>query len=126
MIGSVQSAGRCSVLATMHLIPSTTMKIAALLIAILGSACAATVGTGGAIYVPRDAAATCSSHCNDIGLALNSVVIMASNVGCVCSAAPAAAGAAVSAGGMSAVLMAAEQQRRNSASSGGMSQPTRH
>jgi hypothetical protein len=41
------------------------------------------VGTGGVIYVPEDAATTCSSHCTDIGFALESVVIMAASVGCV-------------------------------------------
>ena len=88
------------------------MKTMALLMAIFGSACAATVGTGGAIYVPKDAAATCASHCQEIGLSLNSVVIMASNVGCVCSAAPNPPGGAASGGGMAALLMA-EQQRHD-------------
>ena len=91
------------------------MKNLLLMIGLLScSACPATVGTGGAIYVPKDAAATCASHCNEIGLTLNSVVIMASNVGCVCSAAPGAPGGGVSGGGMAALLMA-EQQRRNAA-----------
>jgi hypothetical protein len=90
------------------------MKHIGLLILLLCSACPATVGTGGAIYVPKDAAATCASHCNEIGLALNSVVIMASNVGCVCSAAPGASGGGVSGGGMAALLMA-EQERQSSA-----------
>jgi hypothetical protein len=101
------------------------MKTFALLIAILGSACAATVGSGGMIYVPKDAAATCSGHCNEIGLALNSVVIMANNVGCVCSVAAAAPGGAASGGGMAALLMQAEQ-RRQSSSASTTSQPARH
>ncbi|HEV7556028.1 MAG TPA: hypothetical protein VGO00_11260 [Kofleriaceae bacterium] len=54
--------------------------------AVLVAGCAATVGTTGSFYVPKDAAATCASHCNTVGLALDSVVIMANNVGCVCSA----------------------------------------
>ena len=66
-------------------------------------------------YVPKDARPTCESHCNEIGLSLNSVVIMANNVGCVCSPAPGApgAGGAVSGGGMAALLME-EQQRESS------------
>ena len=99
------------------------MKNIILLIGLLCSACAATVGTGGAFYVPKDAATTCSAHCNEIGLGLSSVVIMANNVGCVCSAAPGApAGGAVSGGGMAALMMA-EQQRRSSAAT---SQPSPH
>ena len=101
------------------------MKILALLIGILSSACAATVGSGGMVYVPKDAAATCAGHCNEIGLPLNSVVIMANNVGCVCSAAPGAAGGGVSAGGMAALLMV-QQERQNASSSAAMSQPTPH
>jgi hypothetical protein len=96
------------------LIGSRVMKNFVLLIGLLCCGCPATVGTNGAIYVPKDAAATCASHCNEIGLALNSVVIMASNVGCVCSAAPGAPGGGVSGGGMAALLMA-EQQRRSAA-----------
>lgn len=90
------------------------MKKIVLLIGLLCCGCPATVGTDAAIYVPKDAAATCTSHCNEIGLALNSVVIMANNVGCVCSAAPGGPGGAVSGGGMAALLMA-QQQRRSAA-----------
>src|SRR4051812_39243714 len=96
---------------------------------VLGSfACPATVGTYGAIYVPRDAAVTCSAHCASIGLPLGSVVIMANSVGCVCNAAPPLAGsppgalptadnaqAAASAGGMAALML--EKQRHQSTSS---------
>jgi len=86
----------------------------AVLLGLYSAGCAATVGTSGAIYVPKDAAATCSAHCNEIGLALNSVVIMANNVGCVCSAASPAAGNAAAAGGMAALMMDAEQRRQSS------------
>lgn len=92
-------------------------------------ACAANVGTSGATYVPKDSAATCGGYCHDIGLELSSVVIMANNVGCVCSppmpptagppgAPPAAttptpptAGSTSAAAGMAA-LVVAEQARR--------------
>lgn len=66
-------------------------------------------------YVPKDATPTCSGYCNEIGLTLNSVVIMANNVGCVCSP-PAGApgvGGGVSSGGMAALLMQQEQERQN-------------
>jgi hypothetical protein len=71
------------------------------------------------VSLPKDAAGTCASHCHEIGLALSSVVIMADNVGCVCSAASQSApqsapGAA--AGGMAALMMA-EQSRRAGAHS---------
>jgi hypothetical protein len=58
------------------------LSISALLVA----GCAAHVGTAGGTYVPKDAAATCRAHCDEIGLRLDSVVIMADNVGCVCAA----------------------------------------
>ena len=95
-----------------------------LLLGLCGAGCAATVGTTGSVYVPKDAAATCSTHCNEIGLTLNSVVIMANNVGCVCSAAPppttsgatanGATANGATAGGMAALMMAEEQRRQSS------------
>ena len=91
------------------------MKMIVCLLGILAAGCAATIGTGGTTYVPKNAASTCAAHCGEIGLALNSVVIMANNVGCVCSAAATASGGAASGGGMAALLMAAES--RNSSTS---------
>jgi hypothetical protein len=44
------------------------MKKIALLIGILGSGCAAAVGTAGMFYTPKDAALTCSNHCREIRL----------------------------------------------------------
>jgi hypothetical protein len=76
--------------------------------------CAATVGTSGAIYVPRDAAATCAAHCHEVGLALSSVVIMANNVGCVCSAAATADNGAA-AGGLAALMMQQQQHQASQA-----------
>jgi hypothetical protein len=95
------------------------MKTIVWLLALCGAGCAASVGTSGSTYVPKDAAGTCASHCNEIGLTLSSVVIMASTVGCVCSAAsapgaPGAPGAA--AGGMAALIMAEEARRQQSSS----------
>lgn len=79
-----------------------------------GCAARAPVGTNRTIYVPKDAAATCAAHCQGIGLTMTAVVIMADNVGCVCSAAgPSIAGA--TAGGMAALMVQAQQSRANKA-----------
>ena len=66
-----------------------------------------------------DSAGQCVSLCQQIGLPLQSVVIMANNVGCVCAAAPppmtGAPGGVSSAegasGGMAAIMIAEQQQR---------------
>jgi hypothetical protein len=72
------------------------------------------VGTSGSIYVPKDAAVTCAAHCQGIGLTMTAVVVMANNVGCVCSAAgPSIAGA--TAGGMAALIVQEQQSRANKA-----------
>lgn len=85
------------------------------LLALVAAGCAAPVGLRNA-SLPRDAAGTCASHCQEIGLVLTSVVVMADNVGCVCSAAsqPSAPGAAP--GGMAAIMMM-QQNRRAGAQS---------
>jgi hypothetical protein len=82
------------------------------------AACQAPVGVRN-VEVPRDSAPQCASLCSGIGLPLDSVVIMANNVGCVCRAAPpppsatpsTAAPGSASAGGMAAVMMAEEEQQ---------------
>lgn len=85
-----------------------------LLLGILsGAGCAANVGTTLAVYVPKDAAATCTEHCSTIGLPLASVVIMANNVGCVCNAASAPVASGAAGGGMAALIMQ-ENQRQSS------------
>jgi hypothetical protein len=48
--------------------------------------CNAPVGTSGSTTLPKDSANQCAGICHDIGLGLESVVVMANNVGCVCSA----------------------------------------
>jgi hypothetical protein len=77
------------------------------------SGCTAAVGTAGMTSVPRDAASTCATHCSSIGMSLDSVVIMANNVGCVCRGGRSAAASdgATTAGGMAALIVA-EQQRQ--------------
>ncbi|MEM1030909.1 MAG: hypothetical protein AAF928_11400 [Myxococcota bacterium] len=60
-------------------------QIAATLIAglvLLATGCMARVGSD--ISVPPDAARTCSEQCEDIGLQMTAVAIMANTVGCVC------------------------------------------
>jgi hypothetical protein len=98
------------------------MKRIVIAASLLLAGCKANVGVSG-VKLPEDSANTCAGLCSSIGLALDSVVVMANNVGCVCRAAPAAppapgASAASSAGGgMAAILIqqqAAQQQRQQS------------
>ena len=79
--------------------------------------CAATVGTHGGIYVPKDAAAQCVDQCRNAGMLLNSMVVMANTVGCVCSPAnaPATACNAAGAAGGVAAIMEEEQQHHSAA-----------
>jgi len=88
------------------------MRIIALLLGLCVAGCLAPVGVDRK-SLPKDAAQTCASHCSTIGMALNSVVIMADNVGCVCSAGPPPPGSGASAGGMVALLMVEEQPKRS-------------
>jgi hypothetical protein len=101
-------------------------KTLVLLLGLCGAGCAAMVGTSGPIYVPKDAATTCSTHCKDIGLALSSVVIMANTVGCVCSAASPASSSGASGGGMAALIMEEEQRKQDSSSSQPVSSSQHH
>jgi hypothetical protein len=112
------------------------MKLGLVAILLAGVAgCPAPVGSRAP--VPSDSTAQCREYCQNIGLPLESVVIMASNVGCVCDARPpmpmapmppgppsgappappptSSTGASSTAGGMAAVMMeeAEEQQQHN-------------
>jgi hypothetical protein len=90
------------------------LKSIALLLGLCGAGCVAPVGVVSKT-LPSDAAQTCASQCGSIGMALSSVVIMAENVGCVCSASsPPESGA--SGGGMAALLMAEEHRKRSRSS----------
>jgi hypothetical protein len=46
------------------------------------------VGTSSFTSIPPDAVATCASSCKRVDLQLQSIVIMASQIGCVCNVAP--------------------------------------
>jgi hypothetical protein len=88
---------------------------ASAVVGVVLSACQASVGSN--VSVPHDAAATCGGQCAEVGLALDSVVIMANNVGCVCRprGAPASssnAGATGGAGGVVAVMLQQQQQQQ--------------
>ncbi|MEP6865909.1 MAG: hypothetical protein ABJE66_35140 [Deltaproteobacteria bacterium] len=121
------------------------MKLGFLVVVVGGlAACPAPVGSRAP--VPSDSTAQCRDYCQNIGLPLESVVIMASNVGCVCDARPPMAGpapmgppamaptpapptsskgASSTAGGMAAVMMeeAEEQQQHNQQTSTTMMHP---
>ena len=81
------------------------------------------------VEIQPNSASICAGQCAQIGMSLDSVVIMASNVGCVCrAAAPApsgAPGAAASTGGMATIMLAEEAKRRrnNSSSTPSSSKP---
>ena len=88
---------------------------------IAGCASTADVGVGHRVEIPKDSATKCSSLCGSIGLTLDSVVVMASNVGCVCRAAPAVpvppgtsttSVTAAASGGMAALLLLEQQQQQ--------------
>ena len=91
------------------------------LILVLAFTAACTAPVGSARSVPPDAAGQCASQCGEVGMALDSVVIMANNVGCVCrgrSGAPAGAAAPAGAsagGGMAAIMIAMQQQQQPAA-----------
>jgi hypothetical protein len=96
--------------------------LSAVVLALLVASCMTPVGAGPLGHVPLDAPATCSDYCSKMGLGLGAVVVMAGNVGCVCtpmghggSAARETAPAA--AGGMVAILIQQQQQRQQQRSS---------
>ena len=96
------------------------MRTILIMILMATAACPAPVGVQSG-RLPADSAGQCAAQCNEIGLALDAVVVMANNVGCVCRPAaqfaPPTAGqpsarAASSAGGLTAVLLAIQEQQR--------------
>ena len=85
--------------------------LAVLRVVVLAGSAACTAPVGSKLDVPADAAATCAGHCEEIGMRLSAVAIMADNVGCVCeprsgAVSPSAAReTATSAAGMATILM---------------------
>jgi hypothetical protein len=77
--------------------------------------CVAPVGVSGALSIPHDARNVCSQQCGTIGMNLSAVVIMASNIGCVCQPAageqPGATTGASSAAGMATISLLEEQEQ---------------
>lgn len=96
--------------------------VAIAFVALLAASCATPVGAGPFGHVPFDAPATCSGTCSKMGLTLGAVVVMAGNVGCVCTplghgGTSAGETAPATAGGMVAILIqeqvrAAQQQQQ--------------
>jgi hypothetical protein len=99
--------------------PPTMIRLAFTILLAAGCSQTATVGTSRWVTTPKDSATKCTSICRDLGLGLDAVVVMASTVGCVCTA-PAAAPAApttsarrsTTAGGLAALMIQAEEQER--------------
>jgi hypothetical protein len=89
-------------------------------LAALVSACVAGVGSPMA-SVPFDAAGRCADYCGKMGMNLGAVVVMANNVGCVCtpmghgSTASLASVEGGAAGAGLVTLLAQEQQRQAAA-----------
>ena len=84
-------------------------------VAILATSCMTPVGAGAFGQVPIDAPAKCSDYCSKMGLTLGAVVIMAGNVGCVCTPVHGTSSvrdtAPATAGGMVAILIQQQQAR---------------
>ena len=90
------------------------MRTLIALIALSATGCVAAVGTQGMVTVPKDSPHTCTRFCNEMGLTLSAVVVMASNVGCVCTppiAVSTTQGAAATAG-MATIAMQDEEHRK--------------
>jgi hypothetical protein len=90
------------------------MKTIAIAASLLFAGCTATanVGVGERVEIPKDSATKCSSLCGTIGLTLDSVVVMASTVGCVCRAAPATSASSAASGGMAAIMLQEEEEQQ--------------
>jgi len=86
-------------------------------VALLATSCMTPVGAGAFGQVPIDAPAKCSDYCSKMGLTLGAVVIMAGNVGCVCTpvhgGSSAQSAGSATAGGMVTILI--QQQRARAA-----------
>ena len=87
------------------------LVLVAFVVSVLG-ACHAPVGVKNR-SIASDSTQQCVDQCGQIGLALDSVVIMAESIGCVCRpaatpAAPTAGGTGAAAGGVAAIMLQQE------------------
>ena len=62
--------------------------------------------------IPRGNITQCRSLCESSGMALQSIVIVANQTGCVCGVQGSLAAASAASGGAVAVMLAEEEQRR--------------
>jgi hypothetical protein len=83
-----------------------------LLLIALVPGCKATVGTNTLVEVPPDSRTRCEAYCRDLKLSLSSVVIMANEVGCVCSVASVTADASDAGSAMAAGVLAKKAKER--------------
>jgi hypothetical protein len=87
-------------------------------VALLLTSCMAGVGAG-PWGVPFDAPQKCSEYCTKMGMGLGAVVVMANQVGCVCTPSGRASSAELTggatAGGMTAILIQQQQQAQAAA-----------
>jgi hypothetical protein len=84
-------------------------------VALLATSCMTPVGAGPFGHVPLDAPGKCADYCSKMGLTLGAVVVMAGNVGCVCTPVHAGGSSArdtapAAAGGMVAILLQQQAQ----------------
>jgi hypothetical protein len=105
-------------LATRLSLPPRLLSLTLLaVLATLASACVAGVGSPMA-SIPFDAAGRCAEYCSKMGFGLGAVVVMANNVGCVCTPMGHTASLASLEGGSAAaglVTLLAQQQQQQAA-----------
>lgn len=90
------------------------MKLLVMVLALVGCHASPPVGAPGMVIEPGSAD-QCTQQCAAMKLELDSVVVMANTIGCVCRRAspPGTTAAASAAGGMTALLIArAEEEKR--------------
>jgi hypothetical protein len=85
------------------------MKLATILSLVLAGCAAQPVNMF--TTIPKETASECTKICDSIGLQMTSVVVVASQVGCVCEKSAASKGAQASTAGAGAVI-ALEAQRQ--------------
>jgi hypothetical protein len=82
-------------------------------------ACTMQAPVGSFANVPLDAPAKCGGFCTKMGMGLGAVVVMANNVGCVCTPNGLKGGSAeesgAAAGGMTALLIQQQVQQQQAA-----------